>query len=272
MAHDGPAENPSRLAQNPAQKAPTADLRPSGRPNALAATGPYAAAPSWTVQDPAATPSPETGPEVATGAGTLAVPPGLIDPPRDYGWKSGQDPAARAERQAETRAQAGTVDRNADPAAAAERDTETPTEGKASKPLHPWPVLLLALPAFVAVWSGWVGLGEMTGFGVVHPLPGIADGFTLNTAITLPIGVETYAAFALHVWLSGRAPARARKFAMISALSSLGLGAAGQVAFHLLEAAGVTVAPWWITTVVAILPVAVLGMGAALAHLIRAED
>src|SRR4051795_9353602 len=107
-----------------------------------------------------------------------------------------------------------------------------------------WPVLLLALPAFVAVWSGWVGLGELTGFGVVHPLPGIADGFTINSAITLPIGVETYAAFALRVWLSGQVPASARTFAKWSALAALVLGALGQVAYHLLEAAGVTRAPW----------------------------
>ncbi|ADB32402.1 hypothetical protein Kfla_3342 [Kribbella flavida DSM 17836] len=140
------------------------------------------------------------------------------------------------------------------------------------RPVRSWPVLLLALPAFVAVWSGWVGLGELTGFGVVHPLPGIADGFTINSAITLPIGVETYAAFALRVWLSGRVPAKARRFAKVSALAALGLGALGQVAYHLLEAAGVTQAPWQITTVVACLPVAVLGMGAALAHLIHAPE
>ncbi|MEV8373070.1 ABC transporter permease [Kribbella sp. NPDC056861] len=137
-------------------------------------------------------------------------------------------------------------------------------------PVRTWPVLLLALPAFVAVWSGWVGLGTLTGFGVVHPLPGIADGFTINSAITLPIGVETYAAFALRVWLSGQVPASARRFAKWSALSALVLGALGQVAYHLLEAAGVTQAPWQITTVVACLPVAVLGMGAALAHLVHA--
>ena len=144
--------------------------------------------------------------------------------------------------------------------------------GDEMRPVRSWPVLLLALPAFVAVWSGWVGLGELTGFGVVHPLPGIADGFTINSAITLPIGVETYAAFALRVWLSGRVPARARRFAKWSALSALGLGALGQVAYHLLEAAGVTRAPWQITTVVACLPVAVLGMGAALAHLIHTRE
>ncbi|MDG4835238.1 ABC transporter permease [Micromonospora sp. WMMD967] len=135
-----------------------------------------------------------------------------------------------------------------------------------------WPVVLLALPAFVAIWSGWVGLGGFTGFGIVHPLPGIWDSFSINSAITLPIGVETYGAYALYVWLSGRVPERARRFAKWSALGSLAIGALGQVAYHLLEAAGVTSAPWWITTAVACLPVAVLGMGAALAHLVRTHD
>lgn len=135
-----------------------------------------------------------------------------------------------------------------------------------------WPVLLLAAPAFVAIWSGWVELGALAGFGVVHPLPGIADDFRINTAITLPIGMEAYAAYALWVWLSDRAPARARRFARWSALLALVVGAAGQVAYHLMAAAGITVAPWPITTAVACLPVAVLGMGAALAHLLHASD
>jgi len=138
------------------------------------------------------------------------------------------------------------------------------------KPIASWPVLLLALPAFVAIWSGWVGLGELAGFGIVHPLPGIWDQFQLNTAITLPIGVETYAAYALHVWLSsGAASDKARRFAKWSATGSLLLGMAGQGAYHLMAADGMTRAPWLIVTLVACLPVAVLGMGAALAHLIR---
>jgi hypothetical protein len=141
-----------------------------------------------------------------------------------------------------------------------------------SRPVAVWPVLLLALPAFVAIWSGWVGLGGLTGFGIVRPLPGIADGFALNTAITLPIGVETYAAYALRIWLSGRVPAQARQFAKCSALGSLGLGALGQVAYHLMTATGITTAPWWITTAVSCLPVAVLGMGAALTHLMRTDN
>ncbi|MBB5920988.1 hypothetical protein FHR81_002026 [Actinoalloteichus hoggarensis] len=139
------------------------------------------------------------------------------------------------------------------------------------KPPAAWPVLLLALPAFVAIWSGWVGLGELTGFGVVNPLPGIWDSLALNTAITLPIGMEVYAAYALRVWLSGDVPPEARRFAQVSAIGSLIVGAAGQVAYHLMVAAGITAAPWPITVVVACLPVAVLGMGAALAHLLHAR-
>ena len=64
-----------------------------------------------------------------------------------------------------------------------------------------WPLVLIAAPAAVAVWSGWVGLGSLCGFGIVHPLPGIADGFQLNTAITLPIGIESNGAYALAAWL-----------------------------------------------------------------------
>lgn len=135
-----------------------------------------------------------------------------------------------------------------------------------------WPLLLLALPAFVAIWSGWVGLGELTGFGVMHPLPGIADRVAINTAITLPVGLETYAAYALFVWLSGAVPPAARTFARASAIGSLLLGAAGQIAYHLMAAAGMTAAPWWITTAVSCLPVAVVGMGAALYHLVSTEE
>lgn len=156
-----------------------------------------------------------------------------------------------------------------DPALGTGSSVNAPDAGRGRAPGVPgWPLLLLAAPAFVAIWSGWVGLGDLTGFGVVHPLPGIADGLTLNTAITLPIGVETYAAFALRVWLSGTAPAPARRFARWSALGSLLLGAAGQIAYHLMTAAGMAEAPWQITAAVACLPVAVLGMGAALAHLV----
>lgn len=153
------------------------------------------------------------------------------------------------------------------PVAPAKPAADTRAAGRSPRS---WPVLLLALPAFVAIWSGWVGLGELAGFGIVHPLPGILDRFQLNTAITLPVGVETYAAYALHVWLSaGATSAKARRFAKWSAIGSLLLGMAGQGAYHLMTAAAMSKAPWPVVTLVACLPVAVLGMGAALAHLIR---
>lgn len=138
------------------------------------------------------------------------------------------------------------------------------------QPVPTWPLLLLALPAFVAIWGGWVGLGRLTGFGPIELFPGIWDGLSINSAITLPIGVETYAAFAMRVWLSeSTCSKRARDFAMWSAFGSLVLGMAGQVAYHLMSAAGVTRAPWPITTLVSCLPVVVLGCGAALAHLLH---
>lgn len=148
----------------------------------------------------------------------------------------------------------------------ADAEPDAPVSGS-GRPVRGWPVLLLAAPAFVAIWSGWVGVGVLTGFGPVHPLPGIASGFTINSAITLPIGVETYAAYALRVWLAGTGPVRARRFAKCSAIAAFVLGGLGQIAYHLMTAAHLGVAPWPITTVVSCLPVVVLGLGAALAHL-----
>lgn len=137
-----------------------------------------------------------------------------------------------------------------------------------------WPLLILALPAAIAVWSGWVGIGEMTGFGEIRPLPGIWNSFHLDTAVTLPVGVEAYAAFALHAWLTSNQAVsdRTRRFARWSAIAALFLGMGGQVAYHLLALAGVDHAPWEVTTVVACLPVLVLGMGSGLAHLLRDDS
>jgi len=149
--------------------------------------------------------------------------------------------------------------------------TAEPVPTPTRKALRVWPVWLLMAPAAVAIWGGWVGLGELAGFGPVRLLPGIYDRLVVNTAITLPIGMETYAAYALYVWLSGRAQGRARRMARNSAWAAITVGALGQIAYHVMAAAGVGVAPWWVTAGVACLPVAVLGMGAALAHMVRAE-
>jgi HTH domain len=134
-----------------------------------------------------------------------------------------------------------------------------------------WPLVLIAAPAAVAVWSGWVGLGSLCGFGIVHPLPGIADSFKLNTAITLPVGVEAYGAYALGAWLTPGTDEKARRFARRSALGALALGMAGQVIYHLLAATHASHAPWPVVVLVSCLPVLTLGMGAALTHLLRTE-
>jgi hypothetical protein len=142
-----------------------------------------------------------------------------------------------------------------------------------AKTIRSWPLLVLAVPAAAEVWSGWVGIAQQTGFGTVSLLPGIWSSLHLDTAVTLPVGVECYAAYALRAWLaSGHAVSdRTRRFARWSAICSFALGMAGQVAFHLMDQDHVTRAPWGITTLVSCLPVLVLGMGTALAHMLR-ED
>lgn len=153
-------------------------------------------------------------------------------------------------------------------------DAVTPVHKQRSHQYR-WLLALLALPAAVSVWSGWVGLGGMCGFGVVQLLPGIADNVVINTAITLPIGVESYAVFALWVWLTnGHTGTRARRFARVSAILSLVVGGAGQVAYHLLVQAGYGpgTAPWPVTAVVSLLTVAIVGMASALIHLLGETD
>ena len=85
-----------------------------------------------------------------------------------------------------------------------------------------WPLLVLAAPAAAEVWSGWVGIAQKTGFGLVSPLPGILPSLHLDTSITLPVGVEAYAAYALRAWLAGERAisGRTRRFAKWSAICS----------------------------------------------------
>jgi hypothetical protein len=136
-----------------------------------------------------------------------------------------------------------------------------------------WPLLVLAASAAAEVWSGWVGIAQKTGFGRVSPLPGIWPSLHLDTAITLPVGVEAYAAYALRAWLARdhSISGRTRRFAKRSAIFSFTLGMAGQIAYHLMAQAGMARAPWPVTMVVSCLPVIVLAMGTTLAHMLRAD-
>ena len=142
-----------------------------------------------------------------------------------------------------------------------------------TRTVRSWPLLVLAAPAAAEVWSGWVGIAQKTGFGLVSPLPGIWPSLHLDTSITLPVGVEAYAAYALRAWLADEHSIsdRTRRFAKWSAICSFTLGMAGQVAYHLLAQAGTARAPWPVTTIVSCLPVLVLAMGTTLAHMLRAD-
>ena len=98
----------------------------------------------------------------------------------------------------------------------------SPAGARPGRAVRSWPLLVLAAPAAAEVWSGWVGIAQKTGFGLVSPLPGIWPSLHLDTAITLPVGVEAYAAYALRAWLA-RDPTigdRTRRFAKWSAIGS----------------------------------------------------
>ena len=103
--------------------------------------------------------------------------------------------------------------------AAADR---SPAGARPGQTIRSWPLLVLAAPAAAEVWSSWVGIAQKTGFGLVSPLPGIWPALHLDTAITLPVGVEAYAAYALRAWLAREnwISDRTRRFARWSAICS----------------------------------------------------
>lgn len=134
-------------------------------------------------------------------------------------------------------------------------------------------VALVAVSAFVAIWGGWVGLGRLAGFGPVDLLPGVPGGpYEVDLSITLPLGVEAFAAIALYVAVSGMVGGGARTFAWVAAIGSLGLGMFGQAAYHLLTAQehGAGATPTWVVVFVSVLPVLVLGLASLLLHLAEA--
>jgi len=152
-------------------------------------------------------------------------------------------------------------------------DQQPPGRPTSARLPRPWPLAFIAMAGAVAVWGGWVRLGELTGFGPINLLPGIGNGLVINTAVVLPLSVEFYAAYALRVLLaSGELSERTKRFARWSFAASLAVGGAAQVASHVMGAAGVTAAPWWVTTAVACVPVMVVGLATGLATLVRQDD
>jgi hypothetical protein len=104
--------------------------------------------------------------------------------------------------------------------------------------------VILAAPAFVAIWSGWVGLGGLTGFGPVHLLPGIGQTTSRSTRRSRCRSAwRPTPPTRCWVWLTPGLPTRAQTFARWTIGSWL-IGASAQ---SLQPWPHIDHAPWWIT-------------------------
>ena len=103
-----------------------------------------------------------------------------------------------------------------------------------ARTVRSWPLLVLAaFPPPPRCGPAGSASRRRPASARVSLLPGIWSSLHLDTTITLPVGVECYAAYALRAWLAGE-PAisdRTRRFARWSAICSFALGMAGQVAY-----------------------------------------
>lgn len=141
------------------------------------------------------------------------------------------------------------------------------THGAPGEPRrHLWVIGIIAASAAAEVFATWTGLGGVAGFPVIH-----VARLRLGLGWTLATGTEAYAGYALWTWLMGAPGERSRKYAMSSALGSLGLSLIGQVAYHLMLASGRTRPPTAVVAFVACLPVVVLMLAAVMAHLVHAD-
>lgn len=86
------------------------------------------------------------------------------------------------------------------------------------------------------------------------------------------MSVEFYSAYALRILLaSDRLSECSRRFARRSFLASMVVGGGAQIASHIMAAAHVASAPWPVTTVVACVPLLVIGLATGLATLVKRD-
>ena len=127
------------------------------------------------------------------------------------------------------------------------------------------------LAALTAAESGrWFAVAQKTGFGLVSPLRVSGPRCTwtppsLSRSASRPTRRTRCAWLARDRMISG-GPAGSQ-----NGRRSFVPGMAGQVAYHMVAQAGRAQASWAITTVVSCLPILVLAMGTALAHMLRAD-
>jgi len=145
----------------------------------------------------------------------------------------------------------------------------SPATARPGRTVRSWPLLVLAAPAAAEVRVGRHRAEDRNRAGL--PLPGIWPSLHLDTAVTLPVSRPTPHTRYAPGWHATARSAPGPAGSPSGRRSSFALGMAGQVAYHLLAQAGMARAPWAITTIVSCLPVLVLAMGTALAHMLRAD-
>ena len=125
-----------------------------------------------------------------------------------------------------------------------------------------------ALAVLLAVVAG---AAAVLSFAALRDLA-LLCGFSARLSPLLPVVVDAGAAAGSLVWLGGRAPARARRFARALALVLLGSSVAANALSHGLAAYGMRPA-WWVVVLVSGVAPAVLGAVVHLAVLCgRASD
>ncbi len=154
--------------------------------------------------------------------------------------------------------------------ASEDRTNTAPSTDRMPKTL--WVVAgLVALPALVSIWAGWVSLGLATGWKEVQLFPSVPglNGVHLNTVIFLPFSVEVLTIVSMGFFLHYRGKA-IRRVAGITALATVALGLFGQAWSHHLQATGAA-APSWLVVFTSGLPVVAMALVGLLVHLARNE-
>jgi hypothetical protein len=134
------------------------------------------------------------------------------------------------------------------------------------KPSLSWLLVPISVAAFLATWGGWAKLATMTGYTQVEMLGG-QEWSRFNIGFVLPMSVEPFGMLAMSVAFNTRVRRWARLVAGGMALATLIAAGICQSVVHSLTVRGETRAPDAIVSVTSVLPVVVLGLGAALAML-----
>jgi hypothetical protein len=129
-----------------------------------------------------------------------------------------------------------------------------------------WPLYIISSGAVLAVWSGWVGLGTLCGFGEVQPLIGIWDGLKLNAAIALPLTMEAYGFYAMGYWFDPDEPKDVRRYAQWTCIVAYAMGFLAQATYHVLVSWHRVHAPVPVVVLVAGVPVATICFAGGLLH------